>query len=795
MEREQGPGMGVDLAGSNRPKNKRTAAALRVSVDEARRKRAQRLTPRVSGAVINLPFHNNDQERLYLAEVRAYIVKYNLHPDVDAAAVQITGTLNGSRRGDREKEMKTIKEEYAPKWNEFSRFAWYIGDVRSAVITCDKLRPTRGQPADPETMHCFMMYKSEFGVDTSGKPNKICTKTTGEAICWERGDLQGQNVICVGTWHAACSPRKFRVAMKLCHRIYENCKNEYQKACDRCLEASLVDGPIDHAKPVIGRQYRSCIECQAPRIVPTGDPTTSLLFQNTYKRIEKKCLTDHDPQGCLSLSVRRVRALRQYLLSDGADQFKRLQLWTIFLLGVKCFLRCEEAAGIGVDDFAIHAFEVDKREKRVEHLALFVRGKADTEYVLLSLWRDDDNPEFCPVRALLVYLAAANLKSGVLFPTWDTAFERHALTAGGQPGQFKTPVTYAYIRTNLKSALEKCFAGDTQFLSSGRVGTHTMRKTAYLFAVFAVLSKYDAVGRNRHTSEGTPRIQALEMDDIEKAARHGSHSNSALYFGSHSNLYEKVGPKTKHWAYHKVSPWRSCYCGKSKSKERYDGNEDWSTRTSMSLPQLADWFVSEELQVSVDLWDPVKALEIACRIPKRSDETFGTFISFLKEHLTPANFDEGKALFDRCCLEIQREHDDRNAESLQQQHQQQQNTTISPTTAAKDPKISYEKELNNLMELKSRTGVGKKAVYDEMARIANLPRRNLTAKTREKLKKISQSVRCVEWCVQHCYKGVWEDWEKQLRGTIPLGGYGKWICKTCNLTEIKKQTKTAAAAS
>ena len=750
------------------------------------RRHTSLVNPRPKGTLVCLPFHNGDQERLYLAELKAYIREFNLHPMKEAPVLQITSTINGSRRGDASKELKTIKEEYAPKWNEFSRFAWHVGDIRSAVITCDRLRPTRGVPVDPETMHAFMIYKAEYGVEV--------TKTTGEIVCWARGDRAGTAVIATGTWHNACSPRKFRVAMRMCHRLYDNCKNVYQRSCDQCIAASEVDGPIEHTKLVIGRRYRSCIECAAPRIVPTGDPTTSSIFESSYKRVEKKCLTEHDPQGCLSLSVRRVRALRQYLLSEGADQFQRLQLWTMMLIGIRCFLRCDEVASIKCDSFAIHAAEVDKQQKRVEHIALWVRGKADTEYVLLSLWRDDENTEFCPVRCVLVYLAAANLqKESYLFPNWDD-FRDHAIennkkdTTDRRPSVFERHCSYSYIRSHLKKALQECFAGDTRFLESGRVGTHTMRKTAYLFAVFAVLSKYDRLGR--HVGDGPTKMQALELDDIEKAARHGSHSNSSLYFSSHTNKYEKVGPRTRHWAFHKVSPWKSCFAGVSKDKNRYEENEDWTTRTDMDICELSRWFVNEELGITAQNWDPIKALEVACNLPEKRTAVFSSFVSFLEENLTPSDFQKGKSLFDQCCLEIQRDEDTAAAKRIREEvNETSVDTTIKISRPQKQQKVSYDEQLKALNDLKSNKDTKKRQIYDAMIEILLLPRKNIEKKSKHALTKLAQTVKCVEYCLHHCYKDNWNALEATMKGTIPLGGYGKWICKSCNIAQIKKWQK------
>jgi hypothetical protein len=45
-----------------------------------------------------------------------------------------------------------------------------------------------------------------------------------------------------------------------------------------------------------------------------------------------------------------------------------------------------------------------------------VQGKYDPEPVHLYLWVDEECPEFCLVRHLLVYVYLAGIKAGFLFP-------------------------------------------------------------------------------------------------------------------------------------------------------------------------------------------------------------------------------------------------------------------------------------------------------------------------------------------------------------------------------------------
>ena len=660
------------------------------------------------------------------------------------------------------------------------------------------MRPTKALPADPATMCAFIQFKVNDATDPVLLPN-------GQPLFYKHGERKGQRVVGVAQWSHPISLRKFRVAMRMCHRLYDNCRNEYQNACDDCITVSehQADGsrhPIDFATFDPTRTYRACIRCGVPRILPQGDPTTSNEFQTTFNSRETHCENEHVIKGCLALSMKQTRTIRTFLLTDGADKFRSLQLWTIMLIAIRCFLRCDEVANIHLNDFATRAFAVNKQHKRVEHLAIWIRGKGDKSYSLLSLWRDDETPEFCPVRALLIYLAAANLNDGFLFPNYHD-LEKHHLSAAAAPTSFDHPVSYGYIRKELKKAIAACFSGDPHAFPENecKVGTHTMRKTAYLFAVFAVLSKYDTQGRAVTRADSTLRIQPLELDDIEKAARHGTHQNSSIYFAANSNKYERLGPsKAAQWPHHKVSPWRSIYYGSSKTKTSYESNEDLTTRTDMPVWQISHWFVREELEIGVVGWDPLRAMTISCSLIEKSSSAMEQFSQLLMAHLPTALYRQAKALFQQCCREVERQHDaqrleDGNEKGESAKKRKRTADSNPKPTVPPPPKREYSAQMENLQQYKRENKGNKKMVYEKIKEFAQLPREHTTKKARTWLTKLSQTARCVEYCVTNCHNGNWSSWEQSMKGEVPIGGYQKWKCAGCiaNMSTIKTAAATA----
>ena len=172
----------------------------------------------------------------------------------------------------------------------------------------------------------------------------------------------------------------------------------------------------------------------------------------------------------------------------------------MILLGIRKFLRSDELITLTMEDFInshhpkgkLHPVPANGigaltkcqvlHPDSVRSVASEVQGKRDDQPVRLVLHIDEEYPEFCPVRHLLWYLKVFNIKSGCLFPPADV------LISGYQSGSVMsatTHITYDSFRSTMKYLVGTICQRDTsQFL----VGTHTLRKTAYLFAVWGFMN-------------------------------------------------------------------------------------------------------------------------------------------------------------------------------------------------------------------------------------------------------------------------------------------------------------------
>jgi hypothetical protein len=127
------------------------------------------------------------------------------------------------------------------------------------------------------------------------------------------------------------------------------------------------------------------------------------------------------------------------------------------------------------------------------------------------------------------------------------------------------------------------------------IGTHTMRKTAYLFGVFGILYKYENTGRRATSGATGVSVQCLEDDALTKAARHKSNSSASLYYESSVTAWHELGCHSHDmWAQHKVSEWKGIFYSEGRTCR---ANSNMKTRTSMDVGALSRWWVKEELKI------------------------------------------------------------------------------------------------------------------------------------------------------------------------------------------------------
>jgi hypothetical protein len=145
-----------------------------------------------------------------------------------------------------------------------------------------------------------------------------------------------------------------------------------------------------------------------------------------------------------------------------------------------------------------------------------------------------------------------------------------------------------------------CFYDDYSAFdeSSSTVGTHTLRKTGYMFAVFGIQYRYESTGRRRtDVTQGNLKIQPLEDDALGKSARHKTLAHASVYMQNCLNKWESSGFHSDLWCDNKVSAWKPIYYGAGNNVRR---NDDPHSRTNLTLPELAGWYIETVLGFAAD---------------------------------------------------------------------------------------------------------------------------------------------------------------------------------------------------
>ena len=257
----------------------------------------------------------------------------------------------------------------------------------------------------------------------------------------------------------------------------------------------------------------------------------------------------------------------------------------MIILGIKCFLRSDELLNVKVEDFISEYYVV--HPNKLQHLCLQVEGKCDEQPVLLLLHRDDETPEFCPVRIILSYAKATGIRSGYLFP------DARILSTSESSAVPSEPMAYKTFLSKLKRVLVHLFDQYRKHVDSDsklRVGTHTLRKTGYLFAIWGVKNKYSTIDGGRIISD-------VEYSEILRAARHKTISNATGYIVDAGTVYEMV-QNERFQDEQRVCQWRSVFV--SPNTNAGDINVHSRPYQRKNLYDQAVWYFDKEVLMPGD---------------------------------------------------------------------------------------------------------------------------------------------------------------------------------------------------
>lgn len=508
--------------------------------------------------------------------VKSYIAAYQLDT---TTTVKITRTKRGGRKGPQPTEKSTLSD-YMLYIRQIGEFAGRIGDFRTATICMRKSCPSNPHPADPSTLVLFFKWKS-------GKQGEQLMDLKGHAV----KDILGRTITCTGDYHTPQCLNKCDGAIKALHDTYEHLRGTYQEPCKNCLTANNMST----VQPTHFRHsYASCnSHANNPKISYQGDPCLSDTYKKHYEEIRNFLNATHKVRGNAQLSPSMLRRLHSNL-TTGNDIFD-FQLWTMIIIGTSLFLRADELLNLKIEDFDMKYNIVHPTS--IRNVAVWVQGKCDAGPQLLSIWKNDEFPELCPIRPLFCYLKSTGIRAGYLFPNrkFLSAILASSVSTGpsvkptGDPTEkLKYKSWLVRIKRTLIKTFPHMFGPDSP--SSATVGTHTLRKTGYLVAVWGVLRAMNLQFGGVRATDFKPN---LLFEDILRCARHKSVGMASNYVLDAISQHERV-QEERFLSAQVVSVWKSF---------KIDEVQHAGDINAASLPHI-----QPNLPLQVDYWYTVEAI-------------------------------------------------------------------------------------------------------------------------------------------------------------------------------------------
>jgi hypothetical protein len=373
---------------------------------------------------------------------------------------------------------ETTKETYEEKFRQLWKFLAIKGDYESMLM----LLPT-------PPMHCPSMNANSLEEFFRFKRQQAGTQLKDE-----RGnpvqDILGNVILCDGRWKSPYMDT-YKASISDLHATNGQTSN-YGEPCPGCLDLT----------PDI--QHQGCEHHRGHcRIRRVGNPVESVIFTNTSRQQKIWANQEgYEEQGCSQFLPSDVRRLRTYFI--GQNTIVGLQYWCCTIIAILLALRHDEFHEIDNKNFLPALFEVTG--DRVDCLVLQVMGKSDARPITFRLNTDNDHPEFCPVRPLLVYMHLMGYKGGYLFPSSGE------LNCPPTDGIFTTKIDYDHFKDLIQRVCLQVLPQRENF----KVGCHIFRKTYYVFGIFG------------YAHDG----------DLQRCARHLTLKHSMTYRKTASSLFQ-----------------------------------------------------------------------------------------------------------------------------------------------------------------------------------------------------------------------------------------------------------------
>ncbi|KAI9324302.1 hypothetical protein DFJ73DRAFT_966423 [Zopfochytrium polystomum] len=430
--------------------------------------------------------------------------------------------------GQKDVSLNTLRN-YRKHMKGFQHFCALIGDHESLLMLLAS-PPTPICPSmQPETIASFITYKRS-------PPNTPLLDPAGTAIV---DVVHGQPIMCQGGWNDPMSANSFVSVISGIHRS-RNQGGPFLEDCPRCK--ALETPPTQEPElPAVHQHEPSTTAastgCHAHRFRPMlyrmGNPLHCSTVRDALHNSSDAAAT-YVAEGDTGLTPWELLDVRRRLLSG--NSLWELMIWTMVLIGAKLFLRSAELLDLQfsseLDYNCINWDLTIFQDNFIEGLCIKVKGKKDHQPVHLILWADHENPSLCPVRHLLLYIHMSGLKSGHLFPSAE--FLRRS--DRGSHCSEKDCLTYSSFQDYFKTLCAEVIKRE------GKFGSHSIRKTGYVLAIWGGGSEAEIMHCARHKSYIDAKKYKQDAAFLLELSKRTGEDTRSLVATWHSNRndYQRV---------------------------------------------------------------------------------------------------------------------------------------------------------------------------------------------------------------------------------------------------------------
>ena len=363
--------------------------------------------------------------------------------------------------------------------SQMERFCALVGDYDSLIIL-HKNCPKHPIAMNLDTIIQFVRYKFL-------PEGTLLTGLNDEPI----KDVDGEDVLCIEAWSSPKHIESFAAAVANLHRARNN-GMPYVEVCEECQKSKNTNGCRSHE----GSRQR----------FRKGKPTNSDLFRNEKAAI-LTLREEHEVRGAMAILPWEMRVIRSVLV-NALNYFSNFVLYVALLVSVFAFLRFDEFHKVKIEDFITPLHRVNS--SGIVALCIKVKGKCDRKWCYLLLWANDECPEFCPVRHVLILIYLLGIKGGYLFPSLR---ERQRPPPDGI---YKTKICGRTIISVLKDIYKSTIGRAVASVGRAstepedpsdprtrpmRVGTHSGRHTGWQWGVLGGGKDIDIMAGARQVTE------------------------------------------------------------------------------------------------------------------------------------------------------------------------------------------------------------------------------------------------------------------------------------------------------